>query len=143
MGTTIVAVLGLGVIAFTSVVDITDWKGTLSHYLPRISFVVFVEIFAYFFLRLYRVNLDDVKYYQNELSNLEFKALALRSGFAINDVKAIKELLTELGKTERNFVLKKGETTPELEKVRVEAKGMVDTIGQMTGLARLLNRGSR
>ena len=37
---------------------------------PRMSLAVFLEVFAFFFLRLYKLNLTDVKYFQNELTNV-------------------------------------------------------------------------
>lgn len=32
------------------------------HYLPRLSIVVLVQIFAFFFLKLYKIGLDEIKY---------------------------------------------------------------------------------
>jgi len=50
--------------------DISNFKDTYSlitHYIPRLSLVVFIEIFAFFFLKLYKSNLDNVKFYHNEI----------------------------------------------------------------------------
>jgi hypothetical protein len=49
----------------------------LSYYIPRISTVVFVEIFGFFFLRLYKASLSELKYYQNELTTLALISLAV------------------------------------------------------------------
>ncbi|MBI5525005.1 MAG: hypothetical protein HY897_01580 [Deltaproteobacteria bacterium] len=42
----------------------------LSHYVPRITTVTFIEVFAFFFLKLYRASLIEIKFYQNELTSL-------------------------------------------------------------------------
>ena len=38
---------------------------------------IFIEVFSFFFLKLYKSGLADILYYQNELTNLESKFLAL------------------------------------------------------------------
>lgn len=48
-----------------------------THFLPRLTLVVFIEIFAYFFLRLYKSSLTEIKYFQNEMTNIEAKFIAL------------------------------------------------------------------
>lgn len=80
----IIAAAGIGVIIslFGKVLDISYSElNTIdnSHYasffvmifLPRISVVVFVQIFAYFFLSMYRANLREIRYFQIELSDIE------------------------------------------------------------------------
>lgn len=95
-----------------------------SHYFPRLTLVVLIELFAYFFLRLYKSNLDDVKYFQNELTNVEAKHVALQAVFFAEDKSLLAEIVKNLSNTERNHILKKGETTVELEKVRVESENV-------------------
>lgn len=91
---------------------------------PRLSLVVLIEIFAYFFLRLYKIGLNDIKYYQNELTNIESKLIAIEVAYITKNEESIKEALTVLVQTERNFILKKGETTVELEKAKSESENM-------------------
>lgn len=43
------------------------------HFVPRLGLVVFVELLAYFFLRLYKTSLVSIQYYHNELTNIETK----------------------------------------------------------------------
>ena len=53
--------------------------------LTRLSIVIFIEIFAFYYLRLYNRISDNIKYYQNEMTNVEMKSLcfyALRTGEA-------------------------------------------------------------
>ncbi|MFH6967640.1 hypothetical protein [Flavobacterium sp. FlaQc-28] len=86
------------------------------HFLPRFSLSILVEIFSFFFLKLYKSNLEDIKYFNNEKTNIEMKIIAIKTAFVFDDKESVKQLIIELAKTERNFILKKGESTVELEK---------------------------
>lgn len=89
---------------------------------PRILLVVFVEIFAYFFLRLYKEGLSEIKYFQNELTNVESKLSAVQFSHLTGNQDALKVAIESLSKTERNFVLEKGQTTVELEQAESESE---------------------
>ncbi|EOB2877153.1 hypothetical protein M2G63_22080 [Vibrio vulnificus] len=89
---------------------------------PRVMLVIFVEVFAYFFLRLYKNGLDEIKYFQNELTNIESKLSAVQFAFITNNEPALKVSLEALANTERNFILNKGQTTVELEKAKSESE---------------------
>ena len=138
--TTILAGVGLVVIVFVMPLDLTTiqnneygWAIT-AHYIPRLSFIAFAEIFAYFFLRLYKTGLDDIKYYQNEITNVELKISALKVSLAADDKEILKLVVEELAKAERNFILKKDETTVELEKFKSENLNTRDLLEQLTAL---------
>lgn len=88
---------------------------------PRISLALFVEIFSFFFLKLYRRNLDDIKYLTNEITNVKLKLLALRASFLKDAGDFTGNILQELAKTERNFILKNKESTVEIEKMRIDS----------------------
>jgi hypothetical protein len=90
--------------------------------LPRIMLVIFVEIFAYFFLRLYKDGLSEIKYFQNELTNVESKLVGLEMAYISSNETAIASVIDSLSQTERNFVLEKGQTTVELEKAKSESE---------------------
>ncbi|CAG5072913.1 hypothetical protein DYBT9623_04450 [Dyadobacter sp. CECT 9623] len=87
----------------------------LSYYIPRLSVVIFVEVFAFFFLRLYRSNLNEIKYYRNEATNIDLRHAALRSVLIDSNPEALKLVVSSFLKTERNAILKRGETTAEIE----------------------------
>lgn len=89
--------------------------------LPRILLVVFVEVFAYFFLHLYRNGLSEIKYFQNELTNVESKLVAVEFAYIMQNQASLKSALESLSKTERNFILEKGQTTVELERAKSES----------------------
>lgn len=118
--TTIVAILILYLTVGSHTPNFDSISHSLSFFIPRISIVVFIEIFSFFFLKLYRTNLSDIKYYQNEMTNVEFKLLALKSAFAKDDLDSIKNVIANFSTIERNFILKKGESTVEVEKSKID-----------------------
>lgn len=72
--------VGLGLLGYFVVganVDMRSVPSLLAHYLPRITLVLFIQVFAYFFLKLYKASLLDIKYYQNELTSHESRVLAV------------------------------------------------------------------
>lgn len=89
------------------------------YFLPRLSIVVLVQMFAYFFLKLYRQSLSEIKYFQNELTNIESKYLSVQLSLQHNDSRVQANVVSVLASTERNFVLSKGETTVDIEKERL------------------------
>ncbi len=132
--TTGIAVVLLGYVVLNADLRGGDWRALLPNYILRLSLVVFIEIFSFFFLRLYRTSLTEIKYFQNELTNIEAKFIALESALLLGDPVAVKMSLKELSGTERNFMLKKGETTSELERMKLEGEGIKDILKQLTSL---------
>lgn len=91
----------------------------LSHFVPRVSLVVLIEVFAYFFLRLYKQSLGEIKYFQNEITNIEAKHLALQVALRTDDPGLRSKIVESLAGTERNFILTKDQTTVDLERERL------------------------
>ncbi|WP_447763725.1 hypothetical protein [Pseudomonas reinekei] len=89
---------------------------------PRVLLVIFVEVFAYFFLSLYKSGLSEIKYFQNELTNIESKLVAVEFSYLAKNQDGVKLAIESLSKTERNFILEKGQTTVELEKAKSESE---------------------
>jgi hypothetical protein len=100
-----------------------------SHFIPRLTLVVFIETFAYFFLRLYKASLSEIKYFQNEMTNVECKFISLETAIASGDETMCGTVIEKLSGTERNFVLNKGQTTLDLEKSKLE-KDNISEISQ-------------
>lgn len=69
---------------------------------------------------MYKSSLGEIKHYQNELTNVEIKILSLRTALLSDDEDNLKYILVELLKTERNYILKKDETTIDIEKHKSE-----------------------
>lgn len=106
-------------------------------FIPRLSLVVFIELFAFFFLRLYKSGLAEIKYFQNEITNLELKFFALKAAMLAGSPELLKDVVATLVASERNHVLEKGQSTIELEKYRVEQ----NTAGEVLRLLpKLFNR---
>ncbi|SHM13503.1 hypothetical protein [Mucilaginibacter sp. OK098] len=137
---TVVTALAVGILAydvFTTKLTTLTLIIVLAHYIPRISIVVFVEIFAFFFLKIYKTNLSDIKYFHNELTNIEMKLASIKSAFVTNNETIIQFTVQELAKTERNFILKKDESTIELEKEKIDNfnnKNIADALKELVKL---------
>jgi len=116
---------------FERVGDATAQAYLVTEFAPRISLVIVIELFAYFFLGLYKSNLSEIKHFHNELTNVEHKYLALEESLASADQDTVKEIVKDIAKTERNFLLKKGESTVSLEDRRYtieEQKGVINAL---------------
>jgi len=118
--TTFIAIFFLGYSLLGVETNQESTTSFIYHFIPRLSLSLFIELFSFFFLRIYKKNLDDIKYLNNERTNIDLKLVALRTSIAYSESEALKEVILDLSKTERNFVLKKGESTVEIEKERQE-----------------------
>jgi len=98
-----------------------QWLQVSFYYLPRLSLALIVEFIGFFFLRLYLRTLVDIRYSQNELTNVELKLLALTVALQREDKRSIATILDELGGTERNAVIGKNQTSLEIEKERAQS----------------------
>jgi len=90
----------------------------------KISIVVFIEIFAFYFLKLHKDLMENIKYYQNEITNIDLKIAGLSA--AENSDECIKIAVEELLKTERNFLIKDKHTTIELERRKQDSSFTAD-----------------
>lgn len=118
IATALIGVAFLVYIVLTSP-EQTDIASFVVHFAPRASVVILIEVFAYFFLRLYKSSLDEIKYFQNELTNLESKYLAVLLLDEDKDSHVFSSTISSLISTERNFVLEKGQTTILLERDKI------------------------
>jgi hypothetical protein len=110
----ITAVLGLStllVFIFYPPEGAWDDIRSIFHFPARLGVVAMIEIVAFFFLNQYKFTLLDLKYVNNELTNIEIRMLSLITAAKLGDKGAIGKILAELAKTERNFALKKGEVS--------------------------------
>jgi len=106
----------------------------VSHFLPRLSLVILVEVFAYFFLRLYKQGLAEIKYFQNEITNIESKYLALNVSSSHEVKEGILKAVERLLLTERNFILEKGQSTVDLEKAKSDHANSANLVEKMSQL---------
>lgn len=92
-------------------------------FLPQLSLVTIVEVFAYFFLRLYSRSLTEIKYFQNEISNFEAKLTSVGTALETGDGELLGDVVRELARTERNHILKKGETAVAADQWKTDEAG--------------------
>jgi undecaprenyl pyrophosphate synthase len=103
------------------------------HFIPRLSLVIFIEFFSFFFLKLYRNSLHEIKYYQNELTNLEVKSTAITFAVNYGKVEDISLIIKDISSTERNFKLQKDESTVELERNKAETHDLKEILKVVLG----------
>jgi hypothetical protein len=108
----LISMIGISLLLYLVTRPHDPFKGyldALTMYLPRITTVALVETFAYFFLQLYRRNLEDIKYYQNELTTLSAKQIAWRATILPEGLVAAEEVIKQIVGTERNPPAKFGQ----------------------------------
>jgi uncharacterized membrane protein YidH (DUF202 family) len=127
----IISVLGiifLGWSFFFAPQSVANNLELIAYYLPRATFVIMIQFFAFFFLNLYRASLNDIKYFQNELTNVEAKVMSVEVLILADNMGMLAELAKDLSKVERNFLLEKNQTTVVLEKEKLESNIMENTL---------------
>ncbi|MNK17085.1 hypothetical protein D3C87_352680 [compost metagenome] len=126
--TTVSAIVFIGYEVINNPVSFNELFPLISHFLPRLGLVLLIEIFAFFFLKMYKATLQEMKYFQNEKTNIDLKLIALKRGLKLGDETINNLVLTELIKTERNFILKKDESTVDLQRGLIETKATNKTL---------------
>lgn len=109
----------------------TTLDAFLIEFIPRVSLVLLIEVFAYFFLSLYKSTLSEIKYFQNEITSIEAKFMALRIAAQSDAPEHIASAIEYLAKIERNFILNKDQTTVDLERARIEQAAKSDLTGKV------------
>jgi hypothetical protein len=104
-------------------------------FLAKIGLSVTANVFAFFFLSTYRRNLGEIKYFQNELTNVESKVFAVLMAAEKSLNPVLTKALYSLSASERNFILRKGQTTVDLqmkefdrEEVRTMSSALADLV---------------
>ncbi len=85
---------------------------------------------------MYKRNLDEIRYLSNERTNIELKMVAYKTALYKDDHGLLKTVIEELTKTERNFILKKDETTVEVQKYKVETQGQTQVIDKLVAMVK-------
>ena len=103
----------------------------VSVFLPRLSLVLFIEVFAWFFLQTYRSTLAEIRYFQNELTNLESKAIALEASALAGTTAGLEAVIALIAATERNRVLERDQTTVELEGAKLSDERVSELLREL------------
>ena len=80
----------------------------LSFYIPRVTTIALIEVFAYFFLGLYKSNLAEIKFYQNERTTIVALEIAWRASMQPEINTSTQSVISQLAKTDRNASTKTG-----------------------------------
>lgn len=134
--TTLTGLLLLGMFVLQETQRPPDLTAFIVEFAPRLSLVLLIEIFAYFFLRLYKTTLFEIKYFQNEVTSMEARFLALVVATSSNNADALAKSLDSLAHIERNFILSKDQTTLDLERVKLEHQEHTDIVSKLAELIR-------
>jgi hypothetical protein len=129
--TALAGLIVLGELVFRGTLNPKSALDLSAHYIPRLTLVIFIEIFAYFFLKLYKASLSEIKYFQNEMTNIEAKQTALAISLDEHDKTTRPTIIKTLANTERNAVFKKGETTLELERLKLDKDAISEIIPKL------------
>jgi hypothetical protein len=104
--------------------------------LPRVTILVFIELLAGFFLRQYRVGIEDFKYFFDIEQRARWKGVAYAIAKDSRDKNLLKQVALSLGDNLATPVLKKGETTGTLEAMRVESNPALEALKLVTETAK-------
>ena len=85
--------------------------------------MLLIEAFAYFFLNLYKQSLSGIKYFQNEITNIETKLTAAVLSLASGNAEQLQHIIQRLADSERNFILEKGQRT--VDAITEERQGLL------------------
>ena len=126
--TTLIAVFLLGSLVFFPNYDFSSTEERLWDYIPRVSLALLIEVFSFFFLRLYRGSLTDIKYFQNEQTTLDAKIIALGTSITLGKEESVANIIDKLSQLDRNSRLAKGESTVDLEILKHDKEELRDLL---------------
>lgn len=89
-------------------------------FLSKITLSITSSIFSFFFLSTYRRNLGEIKFFQNELTNVQYRLVSIFMAKDLDLKIVLNELLLKNAEVERNFILKNGESTIELRSREID-----------------------
>jgi hypothetical protein len=82
------------------------------------------------------VGLNEIKYFENEMTNFETKMIALVGARQQGDHATLAKIYIDLAATERNFVLKKGESTVALRRDEIDQSHYENLANTLVGLVK-------
>ena len=121
-------VLGSTEIKFNNVPDL------LAHFIPRVSVAAFIEVFSFFFLKLYKSGIQEIKYFQNELTNVDMKVIALESAFLKSPNALTEKIAPQLVGTDRNLAPIIAPTDSGKDAKQVDPKSLLELLDKVVKL---------
>ncbi len=140
-----IAFILMSFIAYTSIFSneingLHSFEVFIVKYMPRIVAVISLLTMFLYFAKLYKTNIIDVKYYQNELTNIEIKQAALQTALINDDKEMNNKIISELSIVDRNKVMSKDQTTSEIERLKLENEVNKDYLNKVWELLTINNK---
>ena len=104
------------------------------YWMARLSLVSLIEIFAFFFLRIYKTELLSIKYFQDELTGIESRKISLLFSILHENKEDVSDAVAYLMKIDRNFVFDASQTTVDLEKLKIENSSIKTQLDNVTNI---------
>lgn len=111
-----------------------DIWSTFIQLLPRLLMLIFIQVLAGFFLRQYRLAMEDFRYYESILRHREAQYLSFTLRKSEGDQEALIEFAREIMKDQQYGVLGKGQTTAALEAMKAERNDFAGMYEKIAGL---------
>lgn len=86
----------------------------------KIVLVITINLIAFFFIRAYKQGVDSIRNINNEIVNIESKRVGIIMAISYNNKIMVESAINSMLSVERNFILNKGQTTIELEKIKTD-----------------------
>ena len=116
-----------------SAISNKDVMSIAIYYVPRFFIGAFIEVFAFFFLRLYRDNLQELASQNDELTQVQSRIVALRLATISNDDRLKQSVVTALCRHDRRTVpvtRAAGKNKKEAELIRKVVDEFMKYIGE-------------
>lgn len=135
----LIAIIGVAglfwyIIQYTDNESSEDVALLIVHWVTRLSLISIVEVFAFFFLKMYRTHLLSIRYFQDELTSIESRKIAMLSSVIHENPEDISKSIECLLNIDRNFKIETSQTTVDLEKLKTEnnfIKSQMDSMFEM------------
>lgn len=135
----LIAIIGVAglfwyIIQYTDNESSEDVALLIVHWVTRLSLISIVEVFAFFFLKMYRTHLQSIRYFQDELTSIESRKIAMLSSVIHENPEDISKSIECLLNIDRNFKMETSQTTVDLEKLKTEnnfIKSQMDSMLEM------------
>lgn len=72
-----------------------DLNAILTYYIPRVTIAIFIEVFAFFFLKMYRATLAEIRLYQADVTRLNLQAVCVELAGQSEALRSFAETLVE------------------------------------------------
>lgn len=101
-----------------------------AHYLPWLSVTIFIEVFSFFFLRLYKSTLDEARRYHDDLTRLTLQWVATDTGRFSVEPTAMAALAKDLIDVSKPPKLASAESSKPAIDTDKALKALLDTLSK-------------